>query len=162
MIVIGDFNARCKNWWAADVNANADKELDSLISTAGYTQLIYKPTHFFSGGSSCINLIFCNKLKIVSESGIDHSLFQTCHHNPIFAKISANLSLPTNYSRKVWDYKNANVEGIQKSISLFNWEKAFKILSINEKLGILNNTLLNMFRNNIPNKIVKCSYRDLP
>ena len=142
MIVIGDFNARCKNWWAADVNANADKELDSLISTAGYTQLIYKPTHFFSGASSCINLIFCNKLKIVSESGIDHSLFQTCHHNPIFAKISANLSLPTNYSRKR--------------------EKAFKILSINEKLGILNNTLLNIFRNNIPNKIVKCGYRDLP
>ena len=58
------------------------------------------------------------------------------------------------------DYKNANVEGIQKSIFLFNWEKAFESLSIYEKVGLLSNTLLNIFRNYIPNKIVKCSYRD--
>ena len=41
---------------------------------------------------------------IVSECQIDHSLFQTGHYNLIFAKISANISLPSSYSRKVWDY----------------------------------------------------------
>ena len=56
-IVIGDFNVKCRNWWAWHVNSNAGKELDFLTSTAGYTQLIDKPTHFFSGGSSYINLI---------------------------------------------------------------------------------------------------------
>ena len=75
--VIGDFNARCRNWWAGDVHSNAGKELDFLTFTAGYTQLIDKPTHFFSGGSSCINLIFCNKPEVGTECGIDHSLFQT-------------------------------------------------------------------------------------
>ena len=109
LIVIGDFNARCRNWWVGDVNSNTGKELDSLTSTAGYTQLIDKPTHFISGGSSCIDLIFCNKPEIVSECRIDHSLFQTCHHNLIFAKISANLSLPPNYSREVWDCKNTKI-----------------------------------------------------
>ena len=59
----------------------------------------------------------------VSECGIDHSLFQTCHHYLIFAKISANMSLPPSYSREVWDYENANVKGIQKFISFFNREK---------------------------------------
>ena len=29
-IVIGDFSARCRKWWAGDVNSNAVKELDSL------------------------------------------------------------------------------------------------------------------------------------
>ena len=77
-----------------DVNSNAGKELESLTSTAGCTQLIDKPTHFFSDGSSCIDLIFCNNPEIVSECGTDHPLFQTCHHNLIFAKISANVSLP--------------------------------------------------------------------
>ena len=81
-IVIGDFNARCRNWWAGDANSNAGKESESLTSTAGYTQLIDKPTHFFSGGSSCIDLIFCNNPEIVSECGIDHCLFQTCHRVP--------------------------------------------------------------------------------
>ena len=73
--------------------------------------------------------------------------------------ISANISLPPGYSREVWDYKNANVEEIQKPTSLFNWEKAFENLSIDEKVGLLNNILLNLFRNFILNKIVKCSYK---
>ena len=45
------------------------------------------------------------------------------------------MSLPLNYSTEVLDHKNANAEGIQKSISLFNWEKAFENLSVNEKVG---------------------------
>ena len=39
-------------------------------------------------------------------------------------------------------------------------KKAFENLSINEKIDLLNTTLLNIFRNYIPNKILKCSYRD--
>ena len=159
-VLIGDFNARCTNWWAADIDSKAGKELDTLTSTVEYTQLINKPTHFFSGGCSCIDLIFCNNPELISEYGIDHSLFQTCHHNLIFAKINAKISVPPAYSREVWDYKNANAKGKQQSISRFNWKKAFENLSINEKVDLLNATLLNLFRNYIPNKIVKCSYRD--
>ena len=51
---------------------------------------------------------------------------------------------------------------MQKSTSLFNWEKAFENLSIKEKAGLLNNTLLKIFCNYIPKKIVNCSYRDPP
>ena len=98
---------------------------------------------------------------MVNECGINHSLFQKCHHNLTFAKVSANVSLHPNYSKEFCDYKNTNVEGIQKSISLFNWEKAFENLSINEEVGLLNSTLLNMFCNYIQNKIVKRGYRDL-
>ena len=67
---------------------------------AGYTQLIDKPTHVFSGGSSCIDLMFCNKSGIFSECGIYHSLFVTCHHNLTFANISANVSLPLIMAEK--------------------------------------------------------------
>ena len=113
--------------------------------------MIDKPTHFFRGVSSCIDLIFCNKPGLISEYGIDHSLFQTCHHNFIFGKINAKLPVPPPaYSREVWDYKNANTEGIQQSISRFNWKKAFENLSVNEKVDLLNATLLNIFGNYIP------------
>ena len=90
------------------------EELDSLTYRAGYTQLIDKPTDAFSRESSCIEKIFCNKPEIVGECGIDHYLFQKCHHNIIFAKISANMSLTRSYSRELWNYQNANVERIQK------------------------------------------------
>ena len=100
--------------------------------------------------------------ELISEYCIDHSLFQTCHHNLIFGKINAKILVPPAYSRDAWDYKNENTEGIQQSISRFNWKKAFENLSFNEKVNFLNATLLNIFRNYIPNKIVKCSYRDPP
>ena len=56
---------------------------------------------------------------------------------------------------EVWDYKNANVEGIQKTVSLINREKDFENLKINEKVDLLNNSLINIFGNYIPNKILK-------
>ena len=110
--LIGDFNARCTNWWEADIDSKASKELDTLTSTAGYSQFIDKPTHFFSGVCSCVDLIFGNKPELISEYRIDHSLFQT-YHNLIFGEINAKIPIPPAYSREVWDYKNANAEGIQ-------------------------------------------------
>ena len=42
-------------------------------------------------------------------------------------------------------------------------KKIFFFKSVNEKVGLFNSTLLlNIFRNYIPNKRVKCSYRDPP
>ena len=55
---IGDFNDRCTYWLAADIDSKAGKELHTLTSTEGYTQLIEKTTHFFRGGCSCIDLMF--------------------------------------------------------------------------------------------------------
>ena len=60
--------------------------------------------------------------------------------------------------REVWDYKKANIEHIKKAISNFDWSKAFENLSVDGKLDLLNKTLLNIFRNYIPNEKIKCDY----
>ena len=70
------------------------------------------------------------------------------------------MPLPPVYVREVWDYSKANVEHINKAISNFNWQNAFKDLSVDEKVKLLNETLLNIFRNYIPNKKIKCDYRE--
>ena len=59
--------------------------------------------------------------------------------------------------REVWDYSKANIENINKAISNFNWTRAFENLS-----ELLNETLLHIFRNYIPNKKIKCDYRQPP
>ena len=64
--------------------------------------------------------------------------------------------------REVWDYEKANIENIKKAISNFDWNKAFENLSVDEKVDFLNKTLLNIFRNYIPNKKIKCDYRQPP
>ena len=59
----------------------------------------------------------------------------------------------TLYYRKIWDYRKANTEAIQRANSVFKWDMAFQNNDFNEKIKILNKTLLNIFNNFIPNKI---------
>ena len=58
---------------------------------------------------------------------------------------------PSLQQRGLGHKKNAKAKGMQQAISRFNWKKAFESLSINEKVDLLNATLLNVFRNYIPN-----------
>ena len=55
-IVIEDFNAKCSKWYTSDKDNTAGFELDSITTTAGYSQMINKPTHFINESSSCIPL----------------------------------------------------------------------------------------------------------
>ena len=96
---------------------------------------------------SSIDLIFCTNQNVISNYGIDVSLFNKCHHNIIHGKIDICVTLPPLYVREVWDYSKANVENIKKAVANFE---------------LLNETLLNIFQNYIPNKKIKCDYRQPP
>ena len=76
--------------------------------------------------------------------------------------INICVPLPPTYVQEVWDYKKANIEHIKKAISNLDWNKAFENLSVDEKVDFLNKTLLNIFRNYIPNKKIKCDYQQPP
>ena len=56
----------------------------------------------------------------------------------------------------------ANIENINKAISNFNWTRAFENISVDKKVELLNETLLNICRNYIPNKEIKCDYCQPP
>ena len=68
------------------------------------------------------------------------------------------LALSPSYVREVWDYRKANVKSIQKAVQTFDWVKTFGNLSVDGKVDFVNETLMNIFRNYIPNKKVKCNY----
>ena len=63
-IVIADFNAKCSKWYTTDEDDTVDLELGSITTTAGYSQMINKPTHFINESSSCIVFKYqsCKKL----------------------------------------------------------------------------------------------------
>ena len=111
---------------------------------------------------SCIDLIFCTNQSVISNYGVGVSIFDKCHRNIIYGKINIRVPLPPTYVREVWEYEKANTENIKKARSNFDWNKAFKNLSVEEKADLLSKTLLNTFRNYIPNKKIKCDYRQPP
>ena len=161
-VITGDLNARCSKWCNIDINNSFGHEVDTLISSAGYKQIINKPTRIVNNSSSCIDFLFCNNLNLIANYGVNLSLFENCHHNIIFGKINIRIPLPPSYVREVWDYSSANTKNIQKAVRNFDQEKAFGNLSVDRKVYLLNETLLNIFRNYIPNKKNKFNYCQPP
>ena len=94
---------------------------------------------------------------MLTKYGIYILVFGKCHHNAIYGKANICLPLPL-----VWDYSKANIENIKKAISSFNRNKTCENLSLDGKVELLNETLLNIFRNYIPNKRIKCDCCHLP
>ena len=80
------------------------------------------------------------------------------YHHIIHGKIDICDPLPPVYVCEVWDYNKANVENIKKAVFNFNWNRAFENLSVDEKVELLNETLLNVFRNYIPKQKLKYDY----
>ena len=150
--IAGDFNVPSSNWWKNDATNSAGHELDSSTSSAGYSQNIDKPTHIAN------NLIFCTDTNVICKHGVDVSIFDKFHHNIFFYKTDISSALLPVYIHKVWNYNKTNTENIKKGISNINWNKAFGNLSIDAKVGLLNKTLLNIFRNYIPKKKINCNY----
>ena len=77
---------------------------------------------------SCIDLLFCNNQNTISNYAVDISIFDKCHHNIIFGKVSIRGPLPPVYICEVWNYSEANVENIKYEISNINWSKALENL----------------------------------
>ena len=77
------------------------------------------------------------------------------------AKSTLEFPFPPSYVREVWDYSSANAENIQKAALDFDWEKAFRNLSVDRKVDLLNEALLNILRNYIPNKKLNSTIANL-
>ena len=105
-ILMGDFNAKYSKWCSSDENDIAGLEIDNITTTAGYSQLINKPTHFINGTSSCIDLIFSSNVSFIRNYGIEQSIYEKCHHNITYGTLDFNVPLPPPYYREIWDFKN--------------------------------------------------------
>ena len=105
----------------------------------------------------------CNTSKyFVTESGVHSSLCSECHHQITFAKISFKVFLPPPYEREIWHYNRADLSLINRSIETFDWEKALLNIGVNDQVNLLNEVLLNIFKNFIPHENIRCSYKDPP
>ena len=112
---------------------------------------------------SCIDLIFTDQPNLIVDTGVHPSLHDQCHHQIIYGKLSvSNISQPP-YVRRVWHYDKADFVAIRKSIELFKWHDHLgKIACPNEQVKLLNEVLLNIYTNFIPNQVKTVRPRQVP
>ena len=158
--VAGDFNSRCSSWWSNDINTTERLTFFSLTSSNGFSQLIHDPTHIQANSSSCIDLVFTVQPNLSVNSGVHASLHPNCHHQIVHSSFNLNIYYPTPYQRLIWDYKKADANIIRKVLDSVNWERLFDSKNINEQVIALNETILNVFRNYVPNKYITIDDKD--
>ena len=135
-------------------------KLLSLTSANGVSQLINEPTHLQTSNSSCIDLVFTDQPNLAVNSGVHASLHPNCHHQIVHSSFNLNISYPPPYQRLVWDYKKADSNNIRKALDSGNWERLFDQKAINAQVTAFNETILNVFRNYVPNKYITIDDKD--
>ena len=96
------------------------------------SQIINESTHILENNSSCTDLIFTSQPNMVLDNGVHY---------------------PPPYERDVWHYKYANTSQIKNALASFDWEQALSNSSIDKMISILNETIINVMSNYIPNGI---------
>ena len=118
--MIGDFNAKFKDWCSIDTTSYEGSGLDFLTSQLGLSQIIKEPTHILDNSRSCIELTFTSQLNMEIDSGVQASLHANCHHQIIYAKFDLKIIYPLPYERRVWHFKHANSDHIKRAIDIFD------------------------------------------
>ena len=140
-VVIGDFNAKSKNWCGKDSTNFEGISIENVTSQFGLCQMIKEATHIIESSSSFIDLIFKTQPNLVVESSVHPSLDPNRHHQIVFAKFNFQLYYPPPYPQEICHYKQANTELIRRAVTEFNWDRAFLNTNVNEKVSVFSSTI---------------------
>ena len=146
-VIASDFNARSTSWWSEDINTSEVTKLYSLTSAKGFLQIINEPTHIQTNSSSCIDSVFTDQTNLSVNSGVHFSL----HLNPL---------IPPNhhYTSVLYGLKKRQI--LKKLGNSVNWETLFNKKVIDAQVAVFTETILNVFRNYVPNKYVTIDDKD--
>ena len=162
MVLLGDFHAKCTNWYKHDKTNFEGIAIENISSQCGLDQVINEPTHILENFLSCIDLIFTSQPNLITESGVHPSLHPNCHHQVIYAKFNLKVYYPPPYERDVWHHKEAGTDLIRRSIEIFNWDRAFKNSDVNDMVDIFPKTIYNILSNFIPHQTITIDDKDPP
>ena len=137
-----------------DKQSNGGDSLFLMSLSSGYTQLINSSTHIIGNSSSCMVLIFTQQPNLVTSSGVHASLHNNCHHQITFAYINLLIQYPPADHRLIWDYSDADILNIRKSVSSINCSHLFFDIHIDLQVSIFEVCVLKVFKNFVPNKYV--------
>ena len=77
-------------------------------------------------------------------------------------KFNLKIFYPPPYDQVVLHYQDANNDLMQRSISQFNWERAFSNKGVNKQISICNEAILNIMTYFIPHKTKIFNDRESP
>ena len=85
MLLLGDLNAKCSNWYKHDKANFEGIAVENISLQSGFYKVINESTNILENSSSCIDLIiFTSQPNLITDSGVHSSLQPNCHHQVIY------------------------------------------------------------------------------
>lgn len=82
-VVVDDVNVRSTSWQPRDPTIEGTN-IEALTFYYEFEQVINEPTHILPKSSSCIDLIFADKLNLIMKNGVCPCFQIKCHYQIIY------------------------------------------------------------------------------
>ena len=159
-LVIGDMNFG--NSYCTSIPLNP-KPLDSaasdLFSNFGLKQLINIPTRVTENTMSLVDLIFVYNQNDLACHG---TLPQIADHDGVIASFKFQTEQPKTKTKTIYDYKNADLDGLVHFIKSFNFNQTVFCLPVKEQARMFTQILSDAFTKFVPQKTITLREKDAP
>ena len=123
IFIVGDFNlasANSSSWETGYTNEVIDQSFLDLFNNLGMVQCIKQSTHI---GGNLLDILLTNSAQSVDDIRIEPNNM-ICHsdHFPISFTIKANVKRKKSAKRKIFNYKKANWDELNRELLLTDWE----------------------------------------
>ncbi|XP_024868283.1 uncharacterized protein LOC112452356 [Temnothorax curvispinosus] len=152
-IVLGDFNA--------DLNSRSydTESIRFFVDTMHFSLVLYEPTYHTRVSSTWLDLCIIDDAdKLISYGQQDVNFLSA--HDMVYIEYGFKISCFQERSVKVRDFRSFDSERFLEELGTCDWSALFDVNDVNEKVGILNEYLLECFNRHAP--IRRISPKHLP
>lgn len=161
IIILGDMNDRCKQFYSNHTESELHNRLLDLVQTNNMQQLITEPTRITMSSEYLLDLIITDTPGYVLDVGVTTPICTVDHHG-VFCKMNFKINKQPSFERKIYNYTACNFIGLRENLSYAPWESDGQFADINDSTNYLTTLLLSVIDIHIPNKIVKIKPKDKP
>ena len=159
-LLLGDFNFGNLYCKIPILNPKPlDARASDLFSSYGFHELIDIPTRVTENCSSLISLIYVNNSDDVVCHGTLHKI---ADHDGVLVSFNTKCAKQQPKTRKVYDYKNADINGLIKFIKEYDFENAVFSCPIIDQTEIFTKILKQGFDQFVPQKTITIRLTDAP
>ena len=151
-IIASDLNfGNCYSKSPILIPKSLDAVAPDVFSSYGFIQLIDIPTRITENSMSLIDLIFVNKPDDVICHG---TVPKIADHDGVIVCFNTKNKKPKNQTKVVFDYTNADIEGLIKFIKECNFNELVFSNPVTDQADIFGDILKDAFHRFVPNKSV--------
>ena len=124
-----------------------DRSAPDLFASYGFTQLIDIPTRLTATSTSLIDLIFVQNEHLITEYG---TLQPIADHEGVILCMDIKREQLPSHSKTIFDYKNADVEGLISYIKDTNFDQLVFSNDVLQQTEIYSKILATAFNKFVP------------